>query len=297
MTKMSFEDFAEKVAMAVEAALAIKGKYVIATVEPLNKNGVSVMGIVIKKGEQNVAPCINCTSEQYEKVMSGELSFSKYLDDLVSIYQDAEREMAQYTDTEKYLNSEFVKANVFLSFVERERNKEWLKTVVHYPFADTNLELIARVRIKNGSFVVKRGMLDIIGISEDELLFNARINTVANATCIPMSKLFDMLGAPVGIPDDVPMYVITNLDMCLGAASILNEDYLKSMYETFATSLFILPSSVHECIVVPNVAGSDAPAEELLEMVRAVNQTSVEPQERLADSVYIYDGNTVKQLR
>ena len=294
MAKISFEEFAKEVATAVQAALAVKGKSVTVKVEPFSKNGVSVIGIVIKKDEENVAPCFNCTLEQYEKVTSGELSFGKYINDLVSSYQNAEREASKYADVERCLTPEFVFTNVFLSFVDRERNKEMLETAVHCPFNDTNLELVARIRVnEEASFVVKKDMLDVIGVSEADLLFSARLNTITSATCIPMSNFFDM-------PEDVPMFAITNVDMCQGAASIINEYYLKELFETFGT-FFILPSSVHECIVIPNVADSNVPldslAEDLLALVCEVNQTEVLPQERLADSVYIFDGDAVRQLK
>ena len=61
--------------------------------------------------------------------------------------------------------------------------------------------------------------------------------------------------------------------------------------ERIGGDFFLLPSSVHECILVPK-NGFDE--KELQNMVMTVNQSQVSPEDRLSDNVYSYDANEHK---
>ena len=64
---------------------------------------------------------------------------------------------------------------------------------------------------------------------------------------------------------------------------------LEELSETIGSDLYILPSSVHECIAVSTELGDP---ETLAEMVQEVNGSQVAPEEQLSDHVYHYDANT-----
>ena len=50
---------------------------------------------------------------------------------------------------------------------------------------------------------------------------------------------------------------------------------------------YVLPSSVHEVMIVPDDGGFDSG--ELEEMVREINATQVAPEEVLSDHIYYYN--------
>ena len=83
------------------------------------------------------------------------------------------------------------------------------------------------------------------------------------------------------------MYVITNDKKMFGASAMLNAPLLESvMDEKFHTDkLMIIPSSIHECIVVD---GNSSDARQIQEIVTEVNSTQVAPEEVLSASVYSY---------
>ena len=91
------------------------------------------------------------------------------------------------------------------------------------------------------------------------------------------------------------MYVITNEQGINGAASVLDETLMQKVTETVGEDFVILPSSVHECIVVP--ADCDMDIEEMKDMVKCVNADAVKPQERLSDNVYCYDSQAHELVR
>lgn len=68
---------------------------------------------------------------------------------------------------------------------------------------------------------------------------------------------------------------------------------LKKIAEKLGERFYILPSSVHELILIKDDGICEL--EHLKDMVHAVNRTAVMPEEVLSDNVYVYD-NTIKSV-
>jgi|GEM_PF-128388 len=95
-------------------------------------------------------------------------------------------------------------------------------------------------------------------------------------------------------PLEAPLYVLTNESRNYGAYWMSDAKVLAAIGEKLGDDYYILPSSVHECMVVPAVEQWDV--ENLHEMVCEINETQVMPEEVLADSVYRFS-RTDGQLR
>ena len=85
---------------------------------------------------------------------------------------------------------------------------------------------------------------------------------------------------------------LTNTRGFYGAAAILYEGLLEQCVRKFPGDVFVIPSSVHELLLVS--AEDVWSAQEMTEMIRCVNQTGVAPEEILSDHVYIYRKNLGK---
>lgn len=73
-----------------------------------------------------------------------------------------------------------------------------------------------------------------------------------------------------------------------GAGVLASRPCMKELEDRFG-ELIIFPSSIHEILVVPRRAlGTIKSKNELTEMVRDINSSTVKPFEQLADNVYIY---------
>lgn len=94
----------------------------------------------------------------------------------------------------------------------------------------------------------------------------------------------------------IPMYVLSNKQKLNGAACMLYPDIMKKFADEQKSDLYILPSSVHEVILLP-VSEHNSPAV-LLEMVTEINKTQVEEYEVLADAVYCFrrERNCIERL-
>jgi hypothetical protein len=90
--------------------------------------------------------------------------------------------------------------------------------------------------------------------------------------------------------DEVPMYIATNNIRIDGSVVILYDGLLREFASRVGSDFYILPSSVHETILVP--VSEDIQLDYLRDMVREINRTEVAPEEVLSDNVYIYSRRT-----
>ena len=82
------------------------------------------------------------------------------------------------------------------------------------------------------------------------------------------------------------MYILTNCIRNFGAAAVLYRDVLKNIGEYLKEDFYVLPSSIHEMIIVPD---SSAPSwRETAMIVKEINETQVREEEVLSDIPYHY---------
>ena len=85
----------------------------------------------------------------------------------------------------------------------------------------------------------------------------------------------------------VPIYILTNQDKLNGASVSAQEGVLEKVAELLGTNYYVLPSSIHELLILPD--NGSMQLSELEAMVREVNATQVAPEDRLSDKVQYYD--------
>ncbi|MBQ1422935.1 MAG: hypothetical protein IIY96_00685, partial [Lachnospiraceae bacterium] len=83
-----------------------------------------------------------------------------------------------------------------------------------------------------------------------------------------------------------PMFVMTNREGYQGASCVLNQEKVGSFAEMLEDDLYILPSSIHEVILLPRKLAPEA--QELERMVKSINRTELDPSDRLSDHIYLY---------
>ena len=95
-----------------------------------------------------------------------------------------------------------------------------------------------------------------------------------------------LLPMDLGILADT-MYVVTNQTRNLGAAVMLYPDTWEKVAALIGEDFYILPSSIHELILLPDKV--DYERKELDELVRQVNNQCVEAEDFLSDHAYYYN--------
>ena len=102
-------------------------------------------------------------------------------------------------------------------------------------------------------------------------------------------RLSEIAGTEIEETEGVPIqYIITNTMNFRGASAILDVSALKELGQKLNVHDFIvLPSSIHEMIIIPSTGNDDI--ENFNIMVKEINRTQVEPEERLTDRAYIIE--------
>ena len=90
------------------------------------------------------------------------------------------------------------------------------------------------------------------------------------------------------------MYVLSNRSRSYGAAAILYKGRLEGIGEYLKEDYYVLPSSVHEVIIIPQSAAPGQ--EELSDLVTEINTTQVDAEEVLSNHAYYYDRKKKKLL-
>ena len=153
---------------------------------------------------------------------------------------------------------------------------------VFIPFMD--MKIVFKVRLKehpDATFTVNKTMMN--GLTEAEL-FLASLKNVSKLSAPCLLRMPEI----VSILPDGEMKVLTNTEKFYGAAAIIyGMDKIRDLAEKEGSDIVIIPSSVHECILLPY--DESMPFELLNAMVNEVNTSEVKEEEILSDHVYMYD--------
>ena len=83
------------------------------------------------------------------------------------------------------------------------------------------------------------------------------------------------------------MYVLSNEIGVNGASVLLYSKKISELSDLYERNIYIIPSSIHEVILMPEYDGLEAA--DLRSLVNDVNKSCVAKEDRLSDEVYIYD--------
>lgn len=193
---------------------------------------------------------------------------------------------------------ETAKSHIRAKLVNREMNHELLKKVPCRDFLD--LAVIYYVTMDGlmedgtAAFTVSDKNMEVWKKEEDDLYQMAVSNMRLDGKPIfeDMEEILWGMMPGGGCPFtsralNIRMYVLTNSGKVFGAAELLDGDTLKGIGDKLGSDFAVLPSSLHESIIVP--ADMRASYQELASIVRSVNMESVAMEERLSDHVYLYE--------
>ena len=176
------------------------------------------------------------------------------------------------------------RAKLYCSAVSYDRIREMKEEIPYEMHSDIAVVFYLQEN-RDGSTVITpitNALVEELGLKRQEIIRRAWSNTVAEKRAVMMS-LADMLGEEEeeGMPK---IYVLSNEDMHLGAVTMFYPGLLAVIAKELDGDLCILPSSVHECLIMPMEADTDIGA--LKKIVKKVNETEVEEEDILSYNVY-----------
>lgn len=286
---MNYQEFLSVVKEQLAARIEKDARLQVKTL-PRN-NGTSYDGLMILRPGRNISPTIYLTP-YYHRYLDG-VALEDIFTDILATYQCHLPE--QDFDTSLFTDFEKVHSRIIMRLVSYERNQTLLRDVPFFCFQDLAVVfycLLMADEKNQASILIHNEHLDMWGIDKDTLYHLARQNTpLLLPHCVtPMKDI--LLHSP--FPDmedltecDIPMYVVSNCFRTNGATVLLYERLLQDIADQLASNLIILPSSIHEIIILPTMDHSDLPF--YSHMVREVNETQLADEEILSDHAYYYD--------
>ena len=241
-------------------------------------NGTRRTGILFKQEDSNLAPTIYL-EEFYQKYLKGQ-QVPDLADSICSIYQEIR--VKKTCDCQNLFDFNHVKEHIVYKLIRRDANEELLKQIPYEPFLDLAVVYYIQIdntRVGSAAIQIRNEHLRYWRVEKEEIRRLAEKNT-------PRSY-------PAQIRLNVrSKYVATNEQCSLGAAVMRYPDFREKVRGMIRGDFYILPSSIHEVILVPESFGLET--ERMQEMVKEINQTGVAPEEVLSDSVYYFDGEEIR---
>lgn len=320
---MEFQKFTEKIKKAVQEYYGEEVTVVMNQV--VKNNGVTLDGLTIMLKEKNVAPTIYLNSfyEQYKdgKTCSEIVGNIIKVYECSKIEENIDMDFfLKYEQVKPKIVYKLINYGKNKDLLKDVPHFKYLDLAIVFYC------LIANDTFGNATILIRNSHCDIWKITAEKLYENAKQNTprllkyeLKNMKEV-MKELFSdnlkkeirhtnrqnkneeadfemgeewiadvvaqMVKSSKGDSEDIPMYVLSNQSRIHGAACILYQDIMKNFADCLGKDIYILPSSVHEVILVP--AGKGESVKQFSDMVREVNETQVEEEEILSDCVYFY---------
>lgn len=299
---MNFEKFVNRVLEQIKEYLPESfqdAEFVVRQHEKLN-NQYAALTIA----DRTVAPIVNLEDYFYDYEHGRSFhSIMGAISESISMEQP-ELDFAALADFSKAKDLLFIRVN------SAEKNADYLKNVPHTIMEDVAITYHLKMNVDEtgvASAVVTHDNLRMYGVSIEELhqtalensekMFPAytfdlnermRQNFIEDMKKDGMTdEMIEMFLEDFPESGDNAMTVVTNDVGVNGAAVIFYPGMMDKLAEMIEGDYFILPSSVHETIILPD--NGALTAKELETMVTEINATQVEPWDRLTDEVYHYD--------
>jgi hypothetical protein len=213
------------------------------------------------------------------------------IEDSISVIKNKEQDVKSFiSDYEK------VKDHTYLRMIPGD--SPILKDTPHKMVED--MALVVNIHLESFSdengrscVVVSKPLMEMYGIDEKQLFADAEKNSLANEPIVftPLGDMIKNLIESENLPSPeeagIVTYIATNKSGFQGAAVAGYPDFCEKAAETIGGSFYMLPSSVHEFILIKD--DGMPKAKDLNAMIKNVNETVLEPRDILSAQCYHYD--------
>ncbi|HBV83311.1 MAG TPA: hypothetical protein DEB74_11095 [Lachnospiraceae bacterium] len=210
----------------------------------------------------------------------------------------------QCVDMKYFLEYVNVKNNIVYKLIHTERNRELLEDIPYIEFLDLSIVfqcLISKKESHLETLLIHNVHTKLWGVTVEELYRAAEENTqkllpheLRNMADVMEEIMkeedaeeFNHGDCMAELESTKPLYVLTNKKGIDGAVSMIYPGLLKDFADRIGSGFYIIPSSVHEVLLLPSENTEDR--ENLKDMVKEINDTQMEAEEILSYSMYWFD--------
>lgn len=306
---MNYETFLETVKSALQTRLGDEHSIIINRVS--KNNGIVLDGLCIQNPGNAIAPTIYL-NHYYDALNQG-ISLETILDDIIMLATETPLpdSMSQLPMTSP---AQFIDKIVY-RLINAPANRELLRDVPHLHYPELELALVFCVLLEDsdmGQFtsLIHRDQAERYHLSAKLLTECAIHNTprLLPPAIVPLQDIVRELllesmddSLKEEYPDTLtempadshPFYVLSNTSGVNGACCIFYKSVLKNFAEQMDSDLYILPSSVHEVLILPD--SDEVSCKDLHEMVLSINREELPPSDLLSNHIYRYtrDSDTI----
>lgn len=281
--------------------------YTIRIYKVTKNNSLELDSLVVQKEGKNFAPNIYLMP-YYDSYLEG-TSVQEIADRLCSIYRQSAVPIVHENFTYTF---EEMQSYIIYRLVSYERNKKLLSKIPYIRYMDLAITFHCLVRNDNegiGTIRITNDHMEMWKVSKEEIDALAKENTkrlfpssirsmddvikgmlqeelINSGDNDSQEDLYDQFLSNHSTKEQHRMYILSNQKGINGASCMLYADILREFASQINSDFYILPSSIHEIILVPYE--KDIRKETLTEMVKDVNRTQVARDEVLSDSVYYF---------
>lgn len=282
---MEFNNFIQLVQESIQSRISPELKVEVQSIE--KNNGLIYNGLVIIDPIHNISPTIYLEA-YYQQYINGTPLGEIYNHILKTYYEFAPKEdfdISIFTDFEK------AKGRIVMKLVNYEKNQLLLEKVPHVQFKDLAIVFLCSASDFHNEYatiLIRHEHVKYWNIDSDTLYEIAKRNT---PFLLPyrFESMSDFLKETCNWQDfmeDSSMYLLTNQLKINGACTILYNGLLKKIARQLDSDFVILPSSIHEVLILPCTSPEDLPY--YSNMVKEVNTTQLSEDEILSEQAYYY---------
>lgn len=285
---MNFDEFVKNVRDDVLRFIPNAEELSVSVSKVHKNNGLCLTGLTIKSTESNVAPTIYlenfyeeyCQEDDYEDILRG----------IAHTYDNHTKGVIPDFSLESLDDS-----TIFGELVRTEGNEYLLRDIPSVLVFDGRFSVIFRYAVDvsdvKGSVLITDSIAEIKGFTA-QMLYEIALKNDSKQNTPVLQTLYECLGSIISMdlpePDtNAKLYVLTNETKLFGAFSILAEKTRKLLMDTFSGDLIVIPSSIHELILIPKENTVMNFLDEINTMIQEVNRTQVAPDEILGDEYFI----------
>ena len=269
----------------------------------VKNNGKEKKVVMVECPGVNISPTIYL-EEFYEHFQNGE-PLEQVICEILTFYENVKCEKSW--DVSSFVCYDEIRSKVVFKVINTEKNAEFLKEVPYIPFLDLSIVFYVLVGVHetgSATMIISNEHMQLWKITKEELFEVAceNVKRLIPAQLFPMTQIVEEMLNPVlkknetrvknlfdqFEPNDADiMYMLSNPLKNLGAACMVYPHVLEMAGEIIGEDFYVLPSSIHEVILVPECGTMEQ--SEMDAMVEEINATQVAEEEVLSDHAYYYE--------
>lgn len=290
---MKYQEFIENVKAYVSSQLDSGQKV---TIQQITKNnGIVYDGLFIVDPILNVSPTIYL-NPYYHRYLGG-VSLEDIYEDILMTYQinrpKQDFDVSVFTDFSK------ARDRIVFKLINRRRNEVLLRQVPYIPYMDLAIVFVCTVTEFSNEYatiLIHHEHLQLWNIKPEELYQIAMRNTpqLLPHRLESMENFLDQFThQTISFPEPPQMYILTNCLKVHGASCMIYPGVLEALANELDSDLVILPSSIHEVLIISEQSASKKHSfEELDALIQEVNDTQVSDLEILGEHAYLFNKDT-----